>query len=98
MSSRSGTPESFAVKAIVPLANAAKGRPEGANVTERVSTISTYISFEVCRTFARLQGIAGVLAASTPVEDIPDIPELDGVEKPGFLGSETLDNFPYLVY
>lgn len=61
----SGTPDTFEVKAMVPLANAARGRPEGASVTVKVSTISAYISFDVWRTFARLQGKAGVL-----VEDI----------------------------
>ena len=56
----SGTPETFDVKAIVPFANAARGRPDGAKVTLSVSTTSAYISFEVCRTLARLQGSAGV--------------------------------------
>lgn len=37
----SGTPEILAVNAIVPCENADKGRPEGAIVTERVSTRST---------------------------------------------------------
>jgi hypothetical protein len=40
-SRRSGTPEILEVKAMVPLANAANGRPDGARVTERVSTMST---------------------------------------------------------
>lgn len=52
----SGTPETFAVKAIVPLANAASGRPDGASVTDRVSTMSAYISFDVCRTLGLRQG------------------------------------------
>lgn len=83
--SRSGTPDIFDVNAIVPFANAANGRPDGARVTVSVSTRSTYNSFEVCRTFALLQGSAGVFAASAPVEDNPDMPEFDGVAKPGFL-------------
>lgn len=37
----SGTPEISAVKAMVPFANAERGRPEGAIMTERVSTMST---------------------------------------------------------
>jgi hypothetical protein len=45
------------------LAKAASGRPEGASVTVRVSTTSAYISFEVCRTFARRQGNAGAFDA-----------------------------------
>ena len=60
----SGTPETFEVKAIVPFANAARGRPDGASVTESVSTTSAYISFEVCLTFALLHGKAGPLAAA----------------------------------
>lgn len=83
-SKRSGTPEIFEVKAIVPFAKADNGRPEGAIVTERVSTKSTYNSLEVCRTFALRQGRAGVLAAR-PLEDIADILELEDAEKPGFL-------------
>lgn len=59
----SGTPDTFDVNAMVPLANAAKGLPEGASVTDKVSTTSAYSSFEVCRTLARLHGKAGVLAA-----------------------------------
>lgn len=54
----SGTPDTLAVNAIVPFANAASGLPEGASVTDNVSTTSAYISFEVCRTFARRQGSA----------------------------------------
>lgn len=72
----SGTPETFAVKAIVPFANAASGLPEGASVTVNVSTISAYSSFEVCRTFARRQGRA-----------VPFVGNIDGVlefEKPVF--------------
>ncbi len=46
-----------------PFANAERGRPEGAIVMERVSTMSTYISLDVCRTFARRQGRAGPVAA-----------------------------------
>jgi hypothetical protein len=36
----SGTPDTFEVKAIEPFANAARGLPEGANVTDKVSMIS----------------------------------------------------------
>ena len=54
----SGTPETLEVNAMVPLANAAKGLPDGASVTDRVSTISAYISLDVCRTLARLHGRA----------------------------------------
>ena len=61
VSSRSGTPEILDVNAIEPFANAASGRPDGASVTESVSTMSTYSSLLVCRTFARRQGIAGPL-------------------------------------
>lgn len=59
----SGTPVTFAVNAMEPFANAASGRPDGASVTERVSITSAYISFDVCRTFARRQGNAGVFGA-----------------------------------
>lgn len=38
---KSGTPDILEVKAIVPFENAASGRPDGANVTDNVSTIST---------------------------------------------------------
>jgi hypothetical protein len=41
LSKISGTPDIFDVQAIVPLAKADKGRPEGAIVMERVSTKST---------------------------------------------------------
>lgn len=82
----SGTPEILDVKAIVPFANAANGRPEGASVTERVSTRSTYNSLEVCRTFALRQGNAGVFAANVPVDDIADMLELEDADvNPGFL-------------
>lgn len=57
----SGTPETLAVKAMDPLANAANGLPEGASVTESVSMTSAYSSFEVWRTLARRHGRAGVL-------------------------------------
>lgn len=84
---RSGTPEILDVKAIVPFANAANGRPEGASVTERVSTKSTYSSLEVCRTLALRQGNAGVFVANDPVEDIADMFEVEVPdENPGFLG------------
>ncbi len=82
---RSGTPDIFEVNAMVPFANAARGRPEGARVTVKVSTMSTYSSLEVCRTFALRQGRAGVLAANAPDEDIADILEFEDAEKPGFL-------------
>ena len=59
--SRSGVPDILEVKAMEPLAKAANGLPEGASVTERVSTISTYSSLLVWRTLARRQGIAGPL-------------------------------------
>lgn len=59
----SGIPDTFDVNAIVPFANAAKGLPDGASVTDKVSTISAYISLEVCRTFARLHGKAGAFEA-----------------------------------
>lgn len=55
---RSGTPDTFAVNAIVPWANAANGRPEGENVTCSVSIISTYSSLLVCLTLFRRHGIA----------------------------------------
>jgi hypothetical protein len=41
---------------MLPFARAESGRPEGAMVTESVSTMSTYSSLEVWRTFARRQG------------------------------------------
>jgi hypothetical protein len=41
VSSKSGTPEIFDVNAIDPLAKADNGRPDGAKVTESVSTMST---------------------------------------------------------
>lgn len=55
----SGTPEILEVNAILPFAKAASGMPDGAKVTERVSTMSTYSSLLVWRTFARRQGMAG---------------------------------------
>lgn len=45
---------------MVPFAKAESGRPEGARVTESVSTMSTYSSLLVCRTFARRHGTARV--------------------------------------
>jgi hypothetical protein len=60
---RSGTPESFEVKRMEPLAKAARGRPEGASVTVRVSTMSTYSSLLVWRTLARRQGMAWLAEA-----------------------------------
>jgi hypothetical protein len=44
---------------MVPEANAESSLPDGAIVTDRVSIISTYISFDVCRTPGRRHGIAG---------------------------------------
>ena len=64
----SGTPLTSAVKAMVPLANADRGRPDGAMITERVSTMSTYKRGEMCFTLARRQGRAGAL--STPIDDM----------------------------
>ena len=64
----SGMPESSAVKAMLPLANAERGRPDGAIVMCRVSTMSTYMRGERCLTFARRHGRAGVLAL--PMEEI----------------------------
>ena len=83
LSKRSGTPDILEVKAIVPFAKAAKGRPEGAKVTDSVSTKSTYNSLDVCRTFALRHGKAGVFAASEPDEDMADI--FEDAEKLGFL-------------
>jgi hypothetical protein len=77
---RSGTPDILEVKAIVPLAKAARGRPDGARVTVRVSTRSTYISLEVWRTLALRQGNEVVLAASAPEEEIADMLEWDDAE------------------
>ena len=54
----SGTPDTLQVNAIVPLAKAARGLPEGASVTDKVSTMSAYISLDVCRTLALLHGKA----------------------------------------
>lgn len=54
-------PETLDVKAMLPLAWAAMGRPEGESVTESVSTRSTYSSFEVWRTLARRQGTGEVV-------------------------------------
>ena len=63
----SGTPETLDVNAIVPFANAASGRPDGARVTVRVSTTSAYSSFEVCLTLDLLQGRAGPFSAAKDV-------------------------------
>jgi len=49
------------VNVIDPFAKAAKGLPDGARVTESVSTMSTYSSLLVCRTLARRHGMAGPL-------------------------------------
>lgn len=64
----SGTPLTSAVKAIVPLAKADNGRPDGAIMMERVSTMSTYKRGDMCFTFARRQGSAGALR--TPMDDM----------------------------
>ena len=61
VSSRSGTPEILDVNAMDPFAKAAKGLPDGARVTNSDSTMSTYSSLLVWRTFARRHGIAGPL-------------------------------------
>jgi hypothetical protein len=86
---RSGTPEIFDVNAIVPFAKAAIGRPDGASMTDKVSTRSTYSSFEVCRTFALRHRRAGEFEAEGPSDDIPGIAveEFDVLldVKPGFL-------------
>ena len=55
---KSGTPLTLEVKAMLPFANAARGRPDGANVTDSDSTISTYSSLLVCRTLFLRHGIA----------------------------------------
>ena len=72
----SGTPETSAVNAMVPLAKAERGRPEGAIITERVSTMSTYNRGEMCFTLERRQGRAGV--ERTPIEDMPCIGVVEG--------------------
>lgn len=72
----SGTPDTLEVKAMVPLAKAARGRPEGARVTVRLSTTSAYSSLEVCRTPDLLHGRAGVFSAARGV----------GAEFAGLLG------------
>src|ERR1700733_8677902 len=59
--SRSGTPLILAVKAMEPATVAEIGWPDGARITERLSSMSTYSSFEVCRTFVLLHGMAGPL-------------------------------------
>src|SRR5436305_15298971 len=59
--SRSGTPLILAVKAMEPATVAEIGWPDGARITERFSSMSTYSSFEVCRTFVLLYGMAGPL-------------------------------------
>lgn len=64
-SNKSGTPDTFAVKTIVPCTRAEIGLPEGAIVTDKDSTISTYSSLDVCRTPRRRQGMAGADAPFT---------------------------------
>ena len=59
--SRSGTPLILAVKAMEPATVAEMGWPDGARITERLSSMSTYSSFDVCRTFVLLHGMAGPL-------------------------------------
>lgn len=56
---RSGTPEILAVNAIDPLDRADSALPEGAKMTSRASTMSTYSSFEVCLTLDFRHGMAG---------------------------------------
>lgn len=51
------------MRAIVPDTKAESNRPEGAMVTDKVSTISTYSSLDVCRTLGLLHGIAGPCVA-----------------------------------
>lgn len=52
------------MNAIEPLLLAEIGLPEGAKITETDSTMSTYSSFDVCRTLGRLHGIAGAFDAA----------------------------------
>lgn len=74
---------------MVPFAKAAIGRPDGARMTDKVSTRSTYSSFEVCRTFALRHGRAGEFEAEGPRDDMPCIAveEFPGLldVKPGLL-------------
>lgn len=76
----SGTPETFEVKAIVPFAKAEMGLPDGARVTDSVSTTSAYISLDVWRTFGRLHGNAGAL-----LEENGDSIALEGEGEGDFL-------------
>lgn len=69
---RSGIPEILALKAMVPCAKAETGRPEGANITERISTMSTYSSFDVCFTFERRHSTADPAAELAVVLLIPE--------------------------
>ena len=68
-SSRSGTPDIFAVNAMVPDTSAESNLPEGAIVTLSDSMMSTYNSLDVCRTPGRLQGIAGPWDALAAASD-----------------------------
>lgn len=85
----SGTPETFEVNAMVPFAKAARGLPDGAIVTESVSTTSAYSSFEVCLTLARRHGRAGAVWARRDGE-------LEGLfaPKPDFLSAKSAPNSP----
>lgn len=62
-----------------PFAKAASGRPEGASVTQRASTMSTYNSLLVWRTFARRQGIAGPFVIGLSVSDCFNPPKAGGL-------------------
>lgn len=79
--SRSGTPDILAVNAIVPETSAERRRPEGAIVTESDSTISTYISLDVCRTLGLLHKIAGPWEAADDSGGFRELgPPNDGAE------------------
>lgn len=81
---------------MVPFANAAIGRPDGASITDKVSTRSTYNSFEVCRTLALRHGRVGVLELEEPRDDMPEraFEEITGLLEvnPGFLYT-AINNF-----
>jgi hypothetical protein len=77
---------------MVPETKAESNLPEGAIVTDRDSIMSTYSSFEVCRTPERRQGIAGPWDALAAASDcfrglvVPSV----GVE--ALDGSKTISN------
>lgn len=79
----SGTPDTLHVKTIEPFAKAAKGRPDGASVTVKVSMMSAYSSFEVCLTLARRHGSADVFEGR--IEGELEFEKLVA-RFPGFLG------------